>query len=104
MFVFTCLFKLPKYGTLWGVYMNFNHKRLEPWEKIIPLFKYKRDQPFFEMLVPTTDTVRYGYLMEKLLSVQRSVLFTGGTGVGKARIHTYSRHSSNKGPLQMVGQ
>ncbi|XP_059179969.1 dynein axonemal heavy chain 6 [Centropristis striata] len=76
--------KLPKHGTLWSVYMNFNHKRLEPWEKIIPSFKYNREQPFFEMLVPTTDTVRYGYLMEKLLSVQRSVLFTGGTGVGKS--------------------
>ncbi|XP_070710496.1 dynein axonemal heavy chain 6 [Pempheris klunzingeri] len=76
--------KLPKYGTLWSVYMNFNHKRLEPWEKIMPLFKYNREQPFFEMLVPTTDTVRYGYLMEKLLSVRRSVLFTGSTGVGKS--------------------
>ncbi|XP_027139394.1 dynein heavy chain 6, axonemal [Larimichthys crocea] len=76
--------KLPKSGTLWSVYMNFTHKRLESWEKIIPLFKYNREQPFFEMLVPTTDTVRFGYLMEKLLSVRRSVLFTGGTGVGKS--------------------
>ncbi|XP_037621211.1 dynein heavy chain 6, axonemal [Sebastes umbrosus] len=76
--------KLPNYGTLWSLYVNFNHKRLEPWEKIIPSFKYNREQPFFEMLVPTTDTVRYGYLMEKLLSVRRSVLFTGNTGVGKS--------------------
>ncbi|GAA6230347.1 dynein heavy chain 6, axonemal-like [Lates japonicus] len=76
--------KLPKYGTMWSVYMNFNHKRLEPWENIIPSFSYNKEQPFFEMLVPTTDTVRYGYLMEKLLSVRRSVLFTGGTGVGKS--------------------
>nr|XP_029134611.1 dynein heavy chain 6, axonemal [Labrus bergylta] len=76
--------KLPKCGTLWGVYMNFNHKWLESWEKVIPSFKYNKEQPFFEMLVPTTDTVRYGYLMEKLLSVQRSVLFTGETGVGKS--------------------
>ena len=44
-----------------------------------------REVPFFDMLVPTMDTVRYGYLMERLLSVNRSVLFTGGTGVGKVR-------------------
>ncbi|XP_045894233.1 dynein axonemal heavy chain 6-like [Micropterus dolomieu] len=75
---------LPKYGTLWNVYMNFNFKLLAQWELIIPSFKYNREQPFFEMLVPTTDTVRYGYLMEKLLSVRRSVLFTGDTGVGKS--------------------
>uniref|UniRef100_A0A8D3C858 Dynein, axonemal, heavy chain 6 n=1 Tax=Scophthalmus maximus TaxID=52904 RepID=A0A8D3C858_SCOMX len=73
-----------KNGTMWSVYMNFNQKRLETWEAIIPSFHYDIEQPFFEMLVPTTDTVRYGYLMEKLLSVQRSVLFTGDTGVGKS--------------------
>lgn len=92
-FVFVCIFcavQLPKNGTLWSVYMNFSQKRLEPWEKIIPLFKYNREQPFFEMLVPTTDTVRYGYLMEKLLSVRRSVIFTGDTGVGKVKINSYS--------------
>ncbi|KAL7841172.1 hypothetical protein SRHO_G00248630 [Serrasalmus rhombeus] len=76
--------KLPSGGDLWSVYMDFENKRLEPWEKIIPYFKYNRETPFFEMLVPTTDTVRYGYLMDKLLSVRHSVLFTGITGVGKS--------------------
>lgn len=65
--------------------MNFDAKCLEPWEKVIPCFSYNSEMPFFEMLVPTTDTVRYGYLMEKLLSVNHSVLFTGITGVGKVR-------------------
>ncbi|TRY65354.1 hypothetical protein DNTS_005929 [Danionella cerebrum] len=69
---------------LWSVYMNSEAKCLEPWETIIPPFTYNNEIPFFEMLVPTTDTVRYGYLMEKLLSVSRSVLFTGITGVGKS--------------------
>lgn len=63
--------------------MDFDTKRLDPWERIIPTFKYSRDIPFFEMLVPTADTVRFGYLMEKLLAVKHSVLFTGITGVGK---------------------
>ncbi|XP_016084420.1 dynein heavy chain 6, axonemal [Sinocyclocheilus grahami] len=76
--------KLPSGGDLWSVYMNFDAKCLEPWEKIIPCFSYNTEMPFFEMLVPTTDTVRYGYLMEKLLSVNHSVLFTGITGVGKS--------------------
>ncbi|KAJ8402442.1 hypothetical protein AAFF_G00369310 [Aldrovandia affinis] len=76
--------KLPTSGSLWDVYMDFSLSRLEPWEKVIPSFKYDSETPFFEMLVPTTDTVRYGYLMEKLLSVRHSVLFTGMTGVGKS--------------------
>ena len=63
--------------------MDFDTKRLDPWERIIPTFKYSRDTPFFEMLVPTADTVRFGYLMENRLAVNHSGLFTGITGVGK---------------------
>ena len=59
--------------------------RMELWEKIVPSFKYNPEIPFFEMLVPTTDTVRYGYLMEKLLAIKKPVIFTGTTGVGKVR-------------------
>ncbi|XP_007947093.1 dynein axonemal heavy chain 6 [Orycteropus afer afer] len=78
--------RLPSSGDLWSIHMDFEIKRLDPWERIIPSFKYSRDVPFFEMLVPTTDTVRFGYLMEKLLAVKHSVLFTGITGVGKSVI------------------
>ncbi|KAK0131808.1 Dynein heavy chain 6, axonemal [Merluccius polli] len=76
--------KLPSSGDLWSVYMNLANRRLEPWEEILPSFRYHKEVPFFDMLVPTADTVRYGYLMERLLSVRRSVLFTGLTGVGKS--------------------
>ncbi|XP_066474528.1 dynein axonemal heavy chain 6 [Tiliqua scincoides] len=76
--------KIPTSGDLWSVYIDFDIRRLEHWERIIPTFKYNRTVPFFEMLVPTTDTVRYGFLMEKLLAVRHSVLFTGITGVGKS--------------------
>ncbi|XP_043915244.1 dynein axonemal heavy chain 6 [Protopterus annectens] len=76
--------KLPTTCDLWSLYMDFDSKRLDPWEKIIPAFRYSSEIPFFEMLVPTNDTVRFGYLMEKLLAVKHSVLFTGVTGVGKS--------------------
>uniref|UniRef100_F7FUV5 Dynein axonemal heavy chain 6 n=1 Tax=Ornithorhynchus anatinus TaxID=9258 RepID=F7FUV5_ORNAN len=73
---------LPSSGDLWSVHVDFDLKRLDPWERIIPPFKYSKDIPFFDMLVPTIDTVRYGYLMEKLLAVKHPVLLTGITGVG----------------------
>jgi dynein heavy chain len=38
------------------------------------------------MLVPTVDTVRFSHLLELCLDVDRSVLFTGVTGVGKSVI------------------
>ncbi|XP_059155726.1 dynein axonemal heavy chain 6-like isoform X2 [Physella acuta] len=78
--------KLPPAGDLWSYYVDYEARRMDNWEKIVPSFKYNREGSFFEMLVPTVDTVRFGYILDKLLSVRRSVLFTGGTGVGKSVI------------------
>ena len=78
--------KLPVSGDLWGQRIDFGVKRMESWEKVVTLFKYSRDIPFFEILVPTVDTVRYAYLLDKLLLVNQAVLFTGITGVGKSVI------------------
>lgn len=58
----------------------------KPWTDIVTSFQYKKDIPYFQMLVPTVDTVRFSYLLEVCLDVQRSVLFTGVTGVGKSVI------------------
>ena len=41
--------------------------------------------PYFDIMVPTIDTTRFGYLIEKLIALERPVLFTGQTGVGKVR-------------------
>ena len=46
--------------------------------------------PFFNILVPTIDTKRYGFLMERLLDVGHSILFTGTTGVGKVHVCVYT--------------
>ena len=66
--------------------MDFDMRRMDTWERIVPQFKFNKETPFFEMLVPTMDTVRFGYLMEKFLKADMSVLYTGGTGVGKSVI------------------
>jgi len=69
--------QLPAQSDLFSYYLDFDLKRFESWERILPTFKYNSETPFFDMLVPTIDTVRFGYLMEKLLAVNRSVLYTG---------------------------
>ena len=78
--------KLGSGGDLFTYYVDVQYRRMELWERIVPKFVYDQTKPYFEMLVPTIDTVRYGYLMEKLLNANRSVLFTGETGVGKSVI------------------
>ena len=77
VFETTLLFQLPAQADLFSYYMDFDVKRFENWERILPSFKYNPEIPFFDMLVPTIDTVRFGYMMEKLLAVDKSVLYTG---------------------------
>lgn len=74
------MFRLPAGVDLWGVFMNVTAHRLEPWTRIIPSFSYDKEVKFFEMLVPTIDTVRFGHVMERLVSVNYPVLVTGETG------------------------
>lgn len=67
------------------MFMDTKQRKLKVWAEIIPEFLYDCNRPFFETLVPTIDTVRYGYLFEKLLSIGKPVMFTGNTGRNNTR-------------------
>lgn len=71
---------MPQGFNFFDMYMDTKQRRLKVWAEIIPEFLYDSTKPFFETLVPTIDTVRYGYLFEKLLSCNKPVMFTGNTG------------------------
>ena len=77
---------MPTSGNLWSQKIDFPSRRLELWDKSVPLFKFNRNVPFTEMVVPSVDTVKFGYLLEKLVMVDRPVLFVGNTGVGKVPV------------------
>lgn len=65
---------------LWDLYVNVPGHRLDLWSDIMPNFVYNSELPFFDILVPTIDTVRFSYIMTKLVERNRPVFFTGGTG------------------------
>ena len=57
-----------------------------PWDEIVPEFEYSPATPFFEMMVPTIDTVRYSFMCKWLLTIMKPCFFTGVTGTGKTVI------------------
>ncbi|XP_015429803.1 PREDICTED: dynein heavy chain 6, axonemal, partial [Dufourea novaeangliae] len=71
---------------LWDLYVNVSGHRLDVWTDIMPEFLYDSETPFFDILVPTVDTVRFGYMMKKMVETNKPVFFTGDTGVGKSVI------------------
>jgi dynein heavy chain, axonemal len=68
------------------VEMIDNGIKIVPWSKKVPQFTYQKELPFFQILVPTIDTVRYSKMLEILIQTQKATFFTGITGVGKSVI------------------
>ena len=66
----------------------------QKWESVVPTFEFDPKMPYFNMVVPTVDTVRYAELFMTNFRVMQSVFFTGQTGTGKTVV--ISRTSSPK--------
>jgi len=39
------------------------------WSTKVPDFEYEKDAQFFDLLVPTIDTIKYSYVMELMLDI-----------------------------------
>jgi dynein heavy chain len=72
-------------GTIFEYYVD-EFGTFRPWEEIVQNFTYREDVPYFQLMVPTVDMCRYTVLLEALLKVDKAVLFTGVTGIGKTAI------------------
>lgn len=70
---------LPEVNLL-NVYLNTENETFEDWKFIVPDFVYNADIPYFELLVPTVDSIRYTYLMQRLVQMNQPVMLTGITG------------------------
>ncbi|XP_055549943.1 dynein axonemal heavy chain 6 [Wyeomyia smithii] len=71
-------------GSLWDYRVNTSAKVWENWIAIHAQFDYNPNIAYFDLLVPTLDTTKYGFVAEMLFRSQHPVLFTGDTGVGKS--------------------
>ncbi|OMJ81675.1 hypothetical protein SteCoe_17784 [Stentor coeruleus] len=58
----------------------------KPWDSIKSDFKFNHEANYFQLLVPTVDTVRIEHLLKYSISVQKPIFITGNTGVGKSVI------------------
>ena len=54
------------------VEMIDNGIKIVPWSKKVPQFTYQKELPFFQILVPTIDTVRYSKMLEILIQTQKA--------------------------------
>ncbi|XP_011862155.1 PREDICTED: dynein heavy chain 2, axonemal [Vollenhovia emeryi] len=80
----------PLRGTVYDYYVDARMRTFVLWEeKLSPAWKFQADLPFYKIIVPTVDTVRYDYVVSSLLSNGFPVLVVGPVGTGKtSTIHS----------------
>ncbi|KAL7749213.1 hypothetical protein RI367_005365 [Sorochytrium milnesiophthora] len=54
-----------------------------PWANYVPHYQHDRLMPFHELLVPTMDTVRHSWFLDKLVAKKKAVMFIGEVGTSK---------------------
>lgn len=67
-------------GSLWDYKVNLN---LHVWEECLDFrteYKYDPNIPFFDILVPTRDTAKFGHISEILHLARYPLMYTGETG------------------------
>lgn len=61
-------------GTVFDFYLDSKRNfAMAHWDDLVPQFKFKADLPYFQILVPTTDTTRYAFLLKTCLEVRARV-------------------------------
>uniref|UniRef100_A0A8C3IZU9 DYH9 protein n=1 Tax=Chrysemys picta bellii TaxID=8478 RepID=A0A8C3IZU9_CHRPI len=76
--------KFPSQGTVFDFYIDPETKKFEPWSKLIPKFEFDPEMPLQACLVPTSETIRVRYFMDRLLERRRPVMLVGNAGTGKS--------------------
>ncbi|KAI4461456.1 dynein heavy chain [Holotrichia oblita] len=74
----------PLKDTVYEYYVDVKTKCYMGWEdKLYTGWRYNPDEPFFKIIVPTIDTVRYECIVSALMANNYPALLTGPVGTGK---------------------
>jgi len=64
------LFKIPQGKTTYDYFFDAKKdKAFKEWTTKVPQFVYDKDLSYFDLIVPTTDTTKYSFLIDCLLSI-----------------------------------
>jgi dynein heavy chain len=78
---------MPRGGGPYDGYINFHESpKMKPWGDLVPSFTFQEGLSYFQLLVPNPDTVRFAFIVDKMMSIQASTFLTGVSGVGKSVI------------------
>ncbi|XP_048588102.1 dynein axonemal heavy chain 2 isoform X2 [Nematostella vectensis] len=79
--------QFPAKDTVYEYHVDIKQKTWASWEdKLRSGWRYNPSVPFYKIMIPTVDTVRYDFLVYNLIQAKRPVLLTGPVGTGKTSV------------------
>lgn len=77
----------PTKDTIFEYYVDAKNKSWVHWEeKLKKGWRYNPSVPFYKLVVPTVDTVRYQFLVSQLIRSMIPVMLVGPVGTGKTSV------------------
>jgi dynein heavy chain len=76
----------PIEGDIFDYYIDFKLKRFKNWKDLLQPYEYDPTVNPQELFVPTSDTIKYIYIIEKLTHKNNNTILIGDSGVGKTNI------------------
>jgi len=74
----------PEKRMLYDYCYSTDDNKFVDWMDTVPEFKIPPEAQYHEVIVPTTDTVRYSFLLNQCLTNYLPLMFIGQTGTGKS--------------------
>eukprot|EP01028_Stygiella_incarcerata_P009150 TRINITY_DN426_c0_g1_i1.p1 TRINITY_DN426_c0_g1~~TRINITY_DN426_c0_g1_i1.p1 ORF type:complete len:4140 (-),score=1088.60 TRINITY_DN426_c0_g1_i1:191-12610(-) len=75
--------QFPGKGTVFDYHLDLDTISWIPWIDTLSNFKLDPKKKFSDIIVPTTDTIRYSWMVKHLATRGQNVLCVGPTGTGK---------------------
>ncbi|KAL7998900.1 putative AAA+ ATPase domain, dynein heavy chain region D6 P-loop domain-containing protein [Plasmopara halstedii] len=75
--------KLPATGLVFDYFVDVKGAQFRAWSDVVPKFVYNQHVPYFQMIVATSESIRFTSLLRVLTSAKRPTYITGITGTGK---------------------
>ena len=83
----TCLADIeslfPIANTVYDYFVDCTKNDFYEWGNKVPTWRMAKGMTFYDMIVPTVDTVRNSYIVDTLVRSKKNVLIVGATGTGK---------------------
>jgi dynein heavy chain len=74
---------LPNTGLLYDYYFDLDMHKWEKWQTHVPAYEEPVPFAYYNIMVPTSDSVLYTYILDHIAAVQKPILFVGDSGTAK---------------------